>query len=77
MSLVKQGPAKTCGLNRKYSFIAGMSEGTGPQATTTRHIPNQFKLGSVGKNFVGIEIKIDSPDPATGDGEASCLHGNT
>lgn len=46
-----------------------MTEGTGPETATTRFLPDYWKLGSVGKVFVGMEIKLDNPDPKTGDGE--------
>ena len=46
-----------------------MSEGTGPGTTTTKSIPDQWKFGTVGKPFFGVQLKIDNPDPTTGDGE--------
>lgn len=39
-----------------------MSEGSGPVTTTTKE---HKRLGSIGKEFVGMEVKIDSPNPLT------------
>lgn len=49
-----------------------MTEGSGPETTTTRFLPDYWKLGSVGKAFVGMEMKLDNPDPKTGEGEVIC-----
>ena len=46
-----------------------MSEIAGPGTCTTKSIPNQWNLGSLGKPLLGFEIKIDSPSPKTGEGE--------
>lgn len=53
-------------------FNEGMTEGSGPETTTTRFLPDYWKLGSVGKAFVGMEMKLDNPDPKTGEGEVIC-----
>ena len=45
-----------------------MSEMTGPGTTTTL---NDFKISSIGKPFIGTEVRIDEPDPKTGEGEVS------
>ena len=45
-----------------------MSELTGPGTTTTL---NNLKYGSIGKPFIGTEVKIDKPDLKTGEGEVS------
>ena len=39
-----------------------MSEGSGPVTTTTK---DNKRLGSIGKALVGVEVKIDKPDPLT------------
>ena len=50
-----------------FSFL-GMSELTGPGTTNTL---SELKIGSIGKPFVGFEVKIDQPDPKTGEGEVN------
>ena len=45
-----------------------MSELTGPGTTNTL---SELKIGSIGKPFVGFEVKIDQPDPKTGEGEVN------
>jgi long-chain-fatty-acid--CoA ligase ACSBG len=56
--------------------VWGMSELTGPGTTTTYNtfVPNYWKLGSIGKPYIGTEVKIDNPDPVTGEGEV-CARG--
>ena len=51
-----------------------MSEGSGPGTTSTNLRKGCYKLGTVGKPFLGVELKLDSVDPTTGDGEV-CPHG--
>lgn len=51
--------------------VWGMSELTGPGTTTTL---NNLKYGSIGKPFIGTEVKIDKPDLKTGEGEI-LIHG--
>ena len=46
-----------------------MSETTGPGAMSTPIIPDGYKIGSIGKGFIGTEIRLDKADPATGEGE--------
>lgn len=45
-----------------HSTYIGLSEGTGPVTTSAKEAR---RLGSVGKAFEGMEIKIDNPDPLT------------
>lgn len=42
-----------------------MSEGTGPGTTMTNAGEGKYKLGTVGKPFLGIELKIDTPNCVT------------
>ena len=49
-------------------FLPGMSEGTGPVTTTTFA---EFRLGSIGKSYKGMEVRIADPD-STGEGEVNC-----
>ena len=46
-----------------------MSEGSGPGTTSTKFDRDSYKLGTVGKPYLGVELKLDSVDPTTGDGE--------
>lgn len=48
-----------------------MSECAGPGTTSTPFIPGSHKIGSVGKPFRGMEIRLDHVDPKTGEGEVS------
>ena len=55
--------------SERYAFLfLGMSELTGPGTTNTL---SELKIGSIGKPFVGFEVKIDQPDPKTGEGEVN------
>ncbi len=54
-----------------------MSEGTGPGTTITDAIKGCYKLGTVGKKFLGVDIKIDSVNPSTGDGEVNNTNNNS
>ena len=55
--------------SERYAFsFLGMSELTGPGTTNTL---NELKIGSIGKPFVGFEVKIDQQDPKTGEGEVN------
>ena len=54
-----------------------MSEGTGPGTTMNSFGKDCYKLGTVGKPFLGVEVKLDGINPTTGDGEVSnCYHNN-
>ena len=48
-------------------YHVGMSEGCGP-VSTNKLEPNNWKLGTVGRPFVGMEMKIHNPDEQ-GEGE--------
>ena len=47
-----------------------MSEGTGPVTTTEIVSGNGMRLGSIGKPYKGMEVKIDNPD-SNGEGEVN------
>ena len=49
-------------------WLPGMSEGTGPITLSTI---TDFRPGSVGKEYEGVEIRINDPD-STGQGEVNC-----
>ena len=51
------------------SACVGMSEGCGPGTTSTVYKENGWKVGTVGKAFDGIEVKVNDADPFTGIGE--------
>ena len=53
---------------RDMHFHFQVSELTGPGTTNTL---NELKIGSIGKPFIGFEVKIDQPDPKTGEGEVN------
>ena len=56
-------------VHERYAFLfLGMSESTGPGTTNTL---NELKIGSIGKPFIGWEVKIDQQDPKTGEGEVN------
>ena len=48
--------------------LPGMSEGTGPITATTH---TDVRLGSIGKVYKCMEVKINDPD-STGQGEVNC-----
>ena len=49
----------------------GMTETTGPQTT---NLVSQWRLGSVGRPFIGTHIKIETPNQnEDGEGEVSVL----
>ena len=50
-------------------YDVGMSEGCGP-VSTNKLEPNKWKLGTVGRPFVGMEMKIHNPDEQ-GEGEVN------
>jgi len=50
------------------SDVYGSTEATGP-ITTCLELPNKFKDGSVGLSYNGVQNRILSPDPVTGEGE--------
>ena len=58
--------------------VKGMSEITGPGLTTIIE-PGKFRLGSVGRPYEGLEIKLDySASPEEGQGEVStCVINDT
>ena len=49
-------------------WLPGMSEGTGPITLSTI---TDFRPGSVGKEYEGVEVRINDPD-STGQGEVNC-----
>lgn len=49
----------------------GMSEGCGPGTTSTIYKEDGWKVGTVGKPFDGIEVKVTDADLITGIGEVS------
>ena len=51
-------------------LLLGMSEGTGPVTTTELVSGNGMRLGSIGKAYKGMEVKIDNPD-SSGEGEVN------
>ena len=59
-----------CNYNATGLLLLGMSEGTGPVTTTELVSGNGMRLGSVGKPFKGMEVKIDKPD-SSGEGEVN------
>ena len=50
-------------------LTVGMSEGCGPGTTSTTYRENCWKIGTVGKPFDAIEVKLANPDPQSGEGE--------
>ena len=50
-------------------YHVGMSEGCGP-AAVNKIEPNKWKLGTVGRPLVGMEMKIHNPDEQ-GEGEVN------
>lgn len=50
-------------------YDVGMSEGTGPGTTMSIVGDNRYKLGTIGKPYAGVELRIDCPDKNTGEGE--------
>ena len=61
-------------LGLKIQECWGMSEGCGPGTTSTTYKENCWKIGTVGKPFDGVEVKLANPDPKSGEGEV-CFKG--
>lgn len=60
----------------KLTYISGMSETSGPGTMSTPIIPDSYKIGSVGKPFIGMEVRLDLSDSANGEGEVGfCFPG--
>ena len=57
-------------VNNVYCVVClpGMSEGAGPITATTH---TDIRLGSIGKAYKCMEVKINDPD-STGQGEVNC-----
>ena len=51
------------------SDCVGMSEGCGPGTTSTKYKEHGWKVGTVGKAFDGVEVKVTNADPLSGVGE--------